>query len=108
MRIALPLLALAALLAGGCSIYKAEVRQGNPFVFENAAGLSVGDDMERVRELLGPPHVVSRYRPNRWHYFHRSRRGKETLAEQSLVLEFGEDRQLVGITATPPQADDAQ
>lgn len=108
MRTPLCLLAALAIVAGGCSIHRVEVRQGNEFVFENAGELSVGDDMETVRGLLGPPHVVNGFRPGEWYYFNRTRQGNEVLADQSLLLVFDEERRLAEINLAPAPDSDAQ
>jgi outer membrane protein assembly factor BamE len=64
-------LILAALLmaaASGCTVYRAEVRQGNFMDDAKLAQVQPGMTREQVEFLLGPPMLVDPFHRDRWDY----------------------------------------
>jgi outer membrane protein assembly factor BamE len=90
------ILLLVALMAGGCSIYKLDVQQGNIVEPEQLDKLKVGMDKGQVRFLLGTPLVTDPFHANRWDYFY-SRRQESGEKELQRVTVFFENETVAKI-----------
>lgn len=62
------LLLAFALTASACSVYRAEVRQGNYIQTNKVEQVKPGMTRAQVRFLMGPPMVADPFHPDRWDY----------------------------------------
>jgi len=113
-------LALAALLASGCSFLvpdaeRVEIQQGNLLTPADIARLETGQTRARVRQLLGDPILSAPFRSNRWDYvYYRTEAGRPVEAPQRLTLYFDEQDRVSSVVdryqapQDPLPADDGQ
>lgn len=59
---------LLGIALGGCSVYRAEVRQGNFIDDSKMTQVIAGMTREQVEFLLGPPMVADPFHRDRWDY----------------------------------------
>jgi outer membrane protein assembly factor BamE len=90
------ILVVAALMLGGCSIYKLDIQQGNIVEQEQLDKLKVGMDKGQVRFLLGTPLVTDPFHENRWDYVY-SRRHEGGERELQRVTVFFENEAVAKI-----------
>lgn len=92
MRHFIVLAALAALLSGCLSVYKAEIQQGNVVTQEMIDKLKPGMTRSQVRFVLGTPLVSDPFHQDRWDYYYYLRRANEDIGEaQRLTVIFNND-----------------
>jgi len=89
--IGLFLVAVAGLLAGCISIYRADVQQGNVITEEMAGQLKLGMNRRQVQFLLGTPLVADPFHPERWDYFYSLTRDGDDEVQRRLMLLFKDD-----------------
>ncbi|MFP4611612.1 MAG: outer membrane protein assembly factor BamE [Thiohalophilus sp.] len=82
----LPALLLAG--AGGCSIYKIDIQQGNTLEAEQVEKLNTGMTREQVAYLLGTPLIQDPFHANRWDYVYSFKPGGSKPKSQHLTLHF--------------------
>ncbi len=86
------LAALAALLSGCLSVYKAEIQQGNVVTQEMIDKLKPGMTRSQVRFVLGTPLVSDPFHQDRWDYYYYLQRANEDIGEaQRLTVIFNND-----------------
>lgn len=85
-------LGAAALVLGGCALYKVDVAQGNLITAEMKQQLQLGMTQRQVRFLLGSPMVQDAFHPERWDYVYVLRRGNGDTTQEQLRLTFDGDR----------------
>lgn len=86
------LAALAALLSGCLTVYKAEIQQGNVVTQEMIDKLKPGMTRSQVRFILGTPLVTDPFHQDRWDYYYYLQRANETAGEtQRLTVIFKKD-----------------
>ena len=93
--------ALCALLATGCTLYRIDIQQGNVVTPEMVARLKPDMTRQQVRFILGTPLVADPFHPERWDYFYRLDKGGSERARRRLTLGFEADR-LVSILDDGP------
>ena len=107
------LLAVAALLASGCTrlseipvpgLYRLDIRQGNALDDAALAKLEVGMSRSRVLHLLGSPAVDDVFHPDQWEYLYSFAPGGEETEWRRITLYFEENR-LARIEGDLPPAD---
>lgn len=82
-------------MAAGCTIYRADVQQGNVLVREQVEQLQVGLSQDQVRYLLGTPILTDMFHADRWDYVYTYRKGRERDAEKrKLSLYFDAEGKL--------------
>jgi len=86
-----------AFILSGCSIYRAEVQQGNALNDEAVSQLQRGMSKAQVTALLGTPLLQDNFRANRWDYIYFDGTRGQLANKQDLVLLFSND-QLTQIT----------
>lgn len=92
MRHLFLLAALAALLSGCLSVYKAEIQQGNVVTQEMIDKLKPGMSRSQVRFVLGTPLVSDPFHQDRWDYYYYLRKMNEDVGEaQRLTVFFDND-----------------
>jgi outer membrane protein assembly factor BamE len=104
-RSSLPAIALAALVAGGCStvesylpqvrtfgVYKLDINQGNYLSQDVVDKLRVGQTKPQVRQLLGTPLVVSVFRDNRWDYVYEFTHQGQVVTHRNFTVYFVDDK----------------
>ncbi len=79
------LLALPALLAGGC-VYRLDVQQGNLLEKKDIEAIQPGMTRSQVRYLLGTPVAVNPFRNDRWNYMYYLKPGKSREVTQRWVI----------------------
>lgn len=91
-----PLLLTIALLAsaGGCAVYRPEVRQGNFIDEAKFAQVQPGMTRAQVEFLLGPPMLVDPFHHDRWDYVYTlsSILTNHQMVQKHLVVLFDGDR----------------
>jgi len=90
------IIALAFILSG-CSIYRADVQQGNSLSNESVSQLQHGMSKAQVASILGTPLLQDNFRSNRWDYIYFDGTGRGQQNKQNLTLQFSND-QLTQIT----------
>jgi outer membrane protein assembly factor BamE len=101
---ALPLIAAAALLLGGCDAlqrtdswvggmapYRIDIVQGNVITREQAALIRPGMSRLQVRDILGTPLIADPFHANRWDYLFTMRRAGTDVQRRSVVVLFEGD-----------------
>ena len=102
MRLAIPVLCLAAALAAGC-VHKIDIQQGNVVVKEQLAKVKPGMTKAEVRNFLGTPLLADAFHANRWDYwFYNAKKGKE-LERNRITILFADDK-VTGIEGAAPVA----
>ena len=92
MRHMLLLAAVAALLTGCVTSYKAEIQQGNAVTQEMINKLKPGMTRSQVRFVLGTPLITDPFHPDRWDYYYSLRRiNEETTEARRLTVIFNND-----------------
>ena len=92
MRHMFLLVAVAALLSGCLTAYKAEIQQGNAVTQEMINKLKPGMTRSQVRFVLGTPLITDPFHPDRWDYYYSFRRiNEETVEAQRLTVIFNND-----------------
>jgi len=77
----------------GCSIYKAEVQQGNALSNEKVSQLQRGMSKAEVAALLGNPLLQDNFRSDRWDYvFFNGTGSGQQKNKQNIVLLFKNDQ----------------
>lgn len=84
-------IALLSLLSA-CSVYRADVEQGNLVSAEQMARLSIGMDKSSVRHLLGTPLVEDAFDADRWNYYYSLRQDGKLVKKSLLSLDFENGR----------------
>lgn len=77
-----------ATIVSACSVYRADVEQGNLVSAEQMAKLSVGMDKASVRAVLGTPLIVDAFNSNRWDYYYSLRQDGKLTKRSLLSLNF--------------------
>jgi len=86
------IIALTFILSS-CSIYKAEVQQGNSLNNESVSKLKNGMTKAQVTSLLGTPLLQDNFRSNRWDYLYfDGTGGGQQNNKQNLTLIFTNDQ----------------
>lgn len=85
------LIAAAALAAGGCSIHRPAVQQGNVLDPEAVAQLKPGLSKRQVRFILGDPLVADPFHPQRWDYVYRLKERAKEPVRQRVTIYFDGD-----------------
>ena len=105
----LPLLALVALAAAGCTqmtqpfddfiplvsqfgVYRLDINQGNYLSQDMVDKLKEGQTKVQVRALLGTPLIVSVFRDNRWDYVYLFKRGGRVREHRQFTVYFKDDQ----------------
>lgn len=85
------LLCLGMLSAGACTIYRADIQQGN--VLEDVAiqKLKLGMTRKQVSFILGTPLLQDPFHADRWDYIYTFKPGNGVTTRQLLVLFFKDD-----------------
>jgi len=91
---------IIATILSACSVYRADVEQGNLVTAEEMAKLSVGMDKRTVQGLLGSPLVEDAFDSNRWDYYYSLRRDGKLVKKSLLTLNF-ENGRLVKFEGQP-------
>lgn len=91
------LLVTAALIGAtvaGCTVYRAEVRQGNFIEEPKLAQVQPGMTREQVEFLLGPPMLVDPFHRDRWDYVYTlsSELTNHQVIQKHFVVLFDGDR----------------
>ena len=102
----LAFLALAAVVASGCSVpripgitpYKMDIQQGNFVSQDMVAQLKPGMSREQVRYLLGTPLVADIFHGDRWDYIYWREAPDGKREERRVALFFSPDNKLERIT----------
>lgn len=68
MRALLTASLVTSLIAGGCAVYRPEVRQGNYLDMSKVEQVKPGMTRDQVEFLMGPPMLSSGFRGDRWDY----------------------------------------
>lgn len=77
----------------GCTIYKADVQQGNSLSNEAVSQLQRGMSKAEVASLLGNPLLQDNFRSNRWDYvYFDGTGGGQQNNKQNLTLLFSNDQ----------------
>jgi len=92
MRVKLLFVLAAVLLAGACTPYKMDIRQGNLLRPEAREKLKVGMTRTQVRVLLGTPLVEDPFHPDRWDYVYTLEHDRKPEENQRLTLYFQGDK----------------
>jgi outer membrane protein assembly factor BamE len=79
-------------MLSACSIYRADVEQGNLVSAEQVAKLSIGMDKRTVQGVLGTPLVRDAFRHDRWDYYYSLRQDGKLVKRTLLTLRFDNDR----------------
>lgn len=82
------------LLTSGCTVYKAEVQQGNALNNSTVSQLQKGMSKGQVASLLGNPLLQDNFRSNRWDYIYYNGDGTKQNNRQNLTLIFKNDQLL--------------
>jgi outer membrane protein assembly factor BamE len=90
VRTAIVLLCLI-LGAGGCALYKPEIRQGNVVTSEQVSLLRKGMTRNQVQAVMGAPLLMSNFHSDRWDYIYRVSRGTDVLETRKFVVRFAGD-----------------
>jgi outer membrane protein assembly factor BamE len=85
-----PLISLtfAALLLGGCSLYKMEIQQGNRITDEELAMVRPGMAAPQVQAILGTPLLVDDFHKNRWDYVFYLKSPNGTVKRDGVTVFF--------------------
>jgi outer membrane protein assembly factor BamE len=101
MRLALPVLCLAATLAAAC-VHKIDVQQGNVVVQEQLARVKPGMSRPEVRQILGTPLLADAFHANRWDYwFYNEKKGRE-IERNKITVHFKDDKVVEVVGTAPP------
>lgn len=97
-------LAVAVLLAAGCSlrprlpsaqdlpfVHRIDVQQGNVITQEMLAQLQPGMDKAKVRFIMGTPLIVDSFHTNRWDYVYSYQEGGGERVQRRVSLYFEDD-----------------
>jgi outer membrane protein assembly factor BamE len=102
MRLAFPVLCIAAALASGC-VYKIDIQQGNVVIQEQLVKVKPGMTRPEVRQLLGTPLLSDAFHANRWDYwFYNAKKGREV--ERNKITILFENDKVVRVDGTAPVA----
>lgn len=90
-----PLLILLALLSG-CTLYKAEIQQGNVVTPEMLDNLKLGMTKRQVVFLLGTPLITDPFHAQRWDYFYSLGKAGGKPERRHFTVHFKDDT-VVGV-----------
>ena len=79
-------------LLSSCSIYRADLQQGNLISQEDVAMLRVGMDKREVQKILGTPLVRHAFTRDRWDYFYSLKQNGKLVKQTNLTLLFKKSR----------------
>jgi outer membrane protein assembly factor BamE len=104
-RLAAAVVALATVLASGCTtvdtylptlrsfgVYKLDINQGNYLSQDMVDKLKVGQTKVQVRQLLGTPLLVSPFRESRWDYVYEFTRQGRVVEHRTFTVYFVDDK----------------
>ncbi|MDH5182332.1 MAG: outer membrane protein assembly factor BamE [Gammaproteobacteria bacterium] len=89
-KILIQIISLAILTS--CSVYRAELQQGNLISQESVAMLRVGMDKREVQKILGTPMVRHAFTRDRWDYFYSLKQDGKLVKKTNLSLSFNKNR----------------
>ncbi|WP_020559998.1 outer membrane protein assembly factor BamE [Thiofilum flexile] len=79
---------MAMLLLSGCSLYKADIEQGNIVTQEELNQVKRGMSPSDVQMILGTPLLRDDFNQNRWDYVFYLKQGNETSKKQGVTVFF--------------------
>lgn len=83
---------IALVLLSSCSIYRADLQQGNLISTEDVAKLRVGMKKREVQKVLGTPLVSHAFTRDRWDYFYSLQQDGKLVKKANLTLLFKKNR----------------
>lgn len=83
---------MALLLLTSCSVYRADLQQGNLVSAESVAKLRVGMDKREVQQVLGTPLVRHAFTRDRWDYYYSLKQDGRLVKKTNLTLMFSNNR----------------
>lgn len=110
-RIVLPIITVAALQLGGCSVdrlpgvYRIDVQQGNYLSPEQIEQLEIGMSRDQVRFVMGSPMLTDTFHADRWDYPYLYQPGSGKPRREHIVLHF-RDNALARIEGSVEHATD--
>lgn len=83
---------IALVLLTSCSVYRADLQQGNLISQEDVSLLRVGMDKREVQKILGTPLVQHAFTRDRWDYFYSLKQDGKLVKKTNLTLLFKKNR----------------
>ena len=80
------------LLLSSCSVYRADLQQGNLISAESVAQLRIGMDKREVQKILGTPLITHAFTRDRWDYFYSLKQDGKLVKKTNLTLLFENNR----------------
>ena len=79
-------------LLSACSIYRADLQQGNLISEQMVTQLRVGMDKREVQQVLGTPLIQHAFARDQWDYFYSLKQDGKLVKRTKLTLLFSQDR----------------